>query len=128
MSTQTKPVSIVKIHIVRVEGGTDEPWYEFNTMQEANTHLRIHEASYAKLGYDKHDFVIEWEDGSIYRGTIDCKHPQNKFHYAGCNRLDEHIRYNLSWILKNHGRGSIGGLISDDDCEYARDRLANYEI
>lgn len=69
-------VSVVSIKIIRAEGpialcGIE---HEFKTFEEANTWLWSQSHTFSECGCDKHDFTIEWDDGKIYGGTLDCSH------------------------------------------------------
>lgn len=94
-------IPVKKIIITRGEGPTalcGKP-HEFATFKLANTWLRWQSSTFpAKGGYDKHDFMIIFEDGEEYSGRLDCKH-----HSCENNDLDirEHI---LSFVRWNAGR------------------------
>jgi hypothetical protein len=68
-----------KITITRAEGPTELCKTRSFEGPDCWEHARnwLHGQSWTypqKGGYDKHDFVVEFEDGDTYEGRLDCKH------------------------------------------------------
>lgn len=92
-------IQIKSIHLVRAEGSHAECGSAKITsaglaaMQDAQAQLRRWaDTAPAKGGYDKCDFTIEFDDGSIYEGRYDLKH-------WSCETVDlpGHIRGHLEY-------------------------------
>lgn len=69
-------IPVKKITITRAEGPTikcGKP-HEFPSFIQASAWLWNQAYTFPKLGYDKHDFKVEFEDGETYEGRLDCKH------------------------------------------------------
>lgn len=89
-----------KITIERAEGPTDlcktrsfegpDCWSMARSWLHGQSHTYPE-----KGGYDKHDFLVEFEDGHTYDGRLDCKH-----HNCEDNDLDvgQHIRHFLEFM------------------------------
>lgn len=94
MNTKIKIKSIV---VTRAEGPIDlcGTW-EVKTLQEANEILATSSLTVGPIGYDKHDVIIEWEDGYKWESRIDVEGIEND----GAERIGEHVR---SFIRFKHG-------------------------
>jgi hypothetical protein len=95
-------IPVRKITITRAEGPTVlcGKLKEFTSFLDANTWLLSQDETFPKHGgYDKHDFKVEFEDGEIYEGRLDCKH-----HSCKNNDLDikEHIASFVLWMSGRH--------------------------
>jgi hypothetical protein len=65
------------IEITRVEGPTELCGITkefFGGWFEANAWLKRQADTFPKVGYDKHDFKVTFDDGQVYSGRLDCKH------------------------------------------------------
>jgi hypothetical protein len=89
-------VPVKKITIERLEGRI--PYYvkkEFSSFDEATTWLYQQSPTFPDKGCDKHSLVVEFEDGEIYKGRLDCKR-------AACedNDLDvkQHMIEFATWV------------------------------
>ena len=95
-------IPVKKITITRGEGPCNlcgKP-KEFTSFIDANIWLRCQDETFPKHGgYNKHDFTIEFEDGEIYQGRLDCKH-----HSCKNNDLDlrEHVIGFTLWMSGRH--------------------------
>jgi hypothetical protein len=81
-------IKVKSITITRAEG----PFHlcgktmTFSGFREARRWLWSQSSTFPKIGgYDKHDFVVTWEDNETYSGRLDCKH-----HTCKNNDLDVH--------------------------------------
>ena len=70
----------IKIQITRAEGPTRlcGKTYTFegeSCWEDARHHLYGQSSTFPKSGgYDKHDFVVTFDDGETWEGRLDCKH------------------------------------------------------
>ena len=81
---------VKSITITRGEGSphlVGKP-FTFTSFWQADNHLSRYAHTYPKVGYDKHDVRIEWDNGVVYEMRIDAVHPENEFYYYGCNSLE----------------------------------------
>lgn len=118
-------VQVKEIEVIRLEGPVDycdKPCY-FKKYSEANRHLQIMNSSYPKLGYDKHRFVVTFEDGFTYEGRIDMKHPDNEYYSSEPQRINDSMRE----FLEFHSTKEIPGLSADFMAE-SRRILETYDL
>lgn len=83
-------VKLRNIKITRLEGGPDKT-LEYTSFKDARIALRFKDHSYPKLGYDKHRFLITWEDGESYEGRLDLHHPENEFYDPKEIDISQHV-------------------------------------
>lgn len=85
----TTKIGIRKVEITRAEGPSDLCGTKtVSTLTEANAILANNAETAPKGGaYDKHDFLIEFEDGEVYQGRIDVHHPS----YAPTEKVGQHV-------------------------------------
>ena len=89
----TTKIKIKSITIHRAEGPTRDCVKKvYNTLMEAEKRILDIRRSINHDGYDKCDFVIEFEDGNIYQGRYDA-HSMKKSDYT----LTEHVKSNLEF-------------------------------
>jgi len=93
----------MKITITRGEGISRLCGIEknFKTFKDASNWLVSQSDTFPKLGYDKHDFSVTFDDENSYSGRLDCKH-----HSKENNDLDvkEHVIRQLKfWLGENMG-------------------------
>ena len=72
----------------------------FDSWAKANSHIWCYASTYPKMGYDKHDVTVIWEDGTEYNLRLDCQHPENK--YFNGNEIDKRIHRALKFYLKEN--------------------------
>ena len=91
---------VKNIIVTRAEGPiemTGKP-QTFKTFADANKWLRESSMSAPKGGgYDKHDFKVEWNDGTIYEGRLDVKHWSNSDNDTD---IAQHIKNMASYAVK----------------------------
>ena len=86
-------IGIKKVEVTRAEGPSHLCGTKIvSTLAEANEIL-VRNAETAPKGgaYDKHDFLIEFEDGEVYQGRIDVHHPS----YEKPEKIGEHVIHHL---------------------------------
>jgi hypothetical protein len=72
-------IPAVKITITRAEGpsvlcGRPTEFVGHDCWLQANDWLEAMSPTFpASGGYDKHDFTVEWADGEVFTGRLDCK-------------------------------------------------------
>jgi hypothetical protein len=95
--------TITKVTIMRAEGpsGLCGIVKEFPTIQAANSYLRSQDRAFAKMGYDKHDFEVFFDDPTFgYKGRLDAMHPDNKYYnWLESNDIYHQMTSYLKWIL-----------------------------
>lgn len=66
-------IPVKEIRITRVEGKTDGIEKRFNNWDDAHIYLirQGYSAPEKGNGYDKCDFMVEWQDGETYTGRFD---------------------------------------------------------
>jgi len=96
-------IGVTKIEITRAEGpmALCGKTATFQSFEDAHNWLVCQSSTFPKMGYDKHDFAVSFEDGFVYQGRLDCKSLDSPN-----NDLDvkEHIRSLCEWyggIAKN---------------------------
>lgn len=95
--TPSKKIGVRSITITRGEGPIDlcDKPRTFASWGDAETWLRSQGHTFPKDGtYDKHNFIVTFEDAETWEGRLDCKHPSCRD-----NDLDvkEHIRSLCEW-------------------------------
>ena len=124
-------VSVKAVYIRRAEGSMTDTlpshyeWMEFSSIEAANKHLEWWKFTYADLGGDKHDFKIVWNDDSEYSGCLSCMSPYNKYYRPEVNRVNDHIKEHLEWMINE---GARTGYISENDIQNAKLLLDKYEL
>lgn len=115
-------IKVKRIEITRAEGpihlcGRKET---FDNFRDANLHLLWNQSTYTKLGYDKHDVVIEWEDGNTYSLRHDCQHPENKY-FKG-NEIDKRLKAGVKCSLEHYRE-----YLTRDQIDFLESLKLNYE-
>jgi len=139
MTSKTKQkASVRRVTVTRAEGPCELCMTkEFDTLRAANDWLAENSLTAPDNGaYDKHDFVVEWDDGEKYEGRIDVQHPAQ----GGADRIGSHVR---QWLRFNYGMLAEDEIPdhltpedyrrfvskrSAEDCESARNFLATYDL
>ncbi len=87
------------ITVTRLEGALelcDNKPHVFTSWAEANAWLRKYDDTYPRSGgYDKHRFIVEWEDGVTYEDRLDCQHSTCKYPDQD---IKEHVVSKLEWM------------------------------
>ena len=94
-------IPVKSITIMRAEGPISlaTKKAEFDSFNKANAHIWCYASTYPKMGYDKHDVTVMWEDGTEYSLRLDCQHPDNK--YFDGNEIDKRIHRGIKYWLEN---------------------------
>jgi len=93
-------IKLKQIRIERAEGPCDLCIERtFDTLDQAQRWINNQRETYPKLGYDKHDVTITWDNGNKFSIRLDCQHPENKY-YDGNNIILNVIQSVNSYI--NH--------------------------
>lgn len=92
-------IEVKKVTIEWSEGKVkycDQYPKEFNSIDEVNEHLMANCHRFPRGGgYDKHKFIVEWNDGEDYTGRLDCKHPS-------CDNNDLDLRKHIVDFIMWH--------------------------
>ena len=127
-----------KITITRAEGLASlcGRKYEFEgeeCWEEANKHLFKTSGSCPRHGgYDRHDFVVEFENGETWPGTLDCKHRE-------CENADLDVKAHIREFAQFYAGTRMPGHLSRkqyEDCiaragelpDQMREFLENYAV
>ena len=81
MKTKTIKSHVKIITITRAEGPSKlcNKKMIFDSFFKANCYTHSTN-SFPKYGYDKHDFVVEWENGETYTGRFDAMDKENRYY------------------------------------------------
>lgn len=135
MTTVATKIKITKITIDRAEGPID--WCiktEHTTWADAEKRINDIRFTVDHDGYDKCDFKIEFEDGTVYDGRYDAEGMRK-----GGGGLAQHVRQHLEFI-SGEGRpyhmndrdykNCIARMKEREPtiCENAKSFLANYSL
>jgi len=71
--------------------------HKFNSLENADRHMTFYENSYTKLGYDKHNITITWEDNTEYKFRLDAQHPENPYYQN--NKISYRIKQSKDYYL-----------------------------
>lgn len=117
-------MKVTSVKVRRAEGPSNlcRIWREFNSIKAANREITSMSHTYPKLGYDKHDYIVTFEDGSIYEGRLDCQHPENKHYSKQSNDIYESSTSFLKYILDSNAY-----LENEHEKEEARTYLGYFE-
>lgn len=88
-------IPVKKIKLNRAEGPIElcrGDAKTFKTFAGVNQFIHENSPTYPKSGYDKHDFVVTWEDGFEYNGRLDLQHSENPHYNSRENSLNLHIK------------------------------------
>jgi hypothetical protein len=101
-------IPIKSITINRAEGRIEYcKKHEFNSMKDVDHHMIWHSDTYPKMGYDKHDVTVLWEDGTKYNFRLDAMHPENKYHRSlSENTVSYHIERSIRYYLNPENKNS----------------------
>ena len=95
--------------------------HTFTNFHDANWHIAKYVHTYPKMGYDKHDVVVTWENGVSYQLRLDCQHPDNK-HYDG-NSIDASIRRSCRYYTDPSNMG-----VTTEDFNFFQNLIDNCEV
>ena len=124
-------IKVKSIMIVRGEGPSDkiDKGKEFDSFKNVNLWLISEAYSFSKLGYDKHYFKIEWEDGRCYEGRLDCMHPENTHYDVNRNSLSSHVKGHAEFWVKDFDKITwIEEPAKSEYLKYFKELLDNYEL
>lgn len=93
------------VKIRRAEGPSNlcRIWKEFKSIKNANSWIASQMNTYPKVGYDKHDYIVTFEDGSTYEGRLDCQHIENQYFSKLSNDIYESATSFLIYCLNHNG-------------------------
>jgi hypothetical protein len=81
------------IEIIRLEGlmTHDMELQTFKSFKECDHWLRKNESTFEVEGVSRHNFAIEWEDGTVFEGRLKCTNPKAPDH----DDSDNSVRLNI---------------------------------
>lgn len=121
-----KPIKFMKatVKIRRAEGpsalcGT---WNEYQSIKEAERALSQASHTFPKLGYDKHDYSVTFENGDEYEGRLDCTHPENEYYNSERNSIFKAATDYLKYLLKTGGNN-----LAQEEADEIKRYIGNFE-
>ena len=104
-------IPVKEITITRAEGLNCGRTKKFSRFSEANGEMSSHSHTYPKMGYDKHQVKVVWEDGTEYDFRLDAQHPENQYYSGNWVNEDLHRSMNF-WTdpeckLKDECQGAV---------------------
>lgn len=95
--------AVKKVTVLRGEGPIRGAYWNagvtktFTSIRNANKAIAVSARMLGRnRGYDKHDFTVEWTDGTKYSGRLDVTHPEEQ--YAD-NKIGTHIKQWFTYVL-----------------------------